>query len=535
MEFCEDETLQYQWMRYLPGDSISDPWWAKLRSYILELLKQTPIVRPRSGGALKLPDKLKSLPPAYLDEIGEPLLEDLADEIYLSPGYRSADISLLEQLGVSTIHFGDFLARVRTDLSKPLSRMKSGSTTQDWHTRIAKLLELPVDNHWPSSIVNEVRDLALVPLKGGPWGSCSTGRIYYPSTKAISIPTDLGLRLVEPSALTNAVRKELFSKLGVRNCKAEEVRRLIEIRYHNDSPAGPPNLDVSITHLRYLYWNPPQNEEVLLNSLWVHDEDEIPIYRKPSPVGRADILISDVYFDSDDDYGTRKLSASSSDGLGGFEIHYVNKAYLDALDGKTCRNVASGLLDDRSWQGWLQHVVGVRRSPRLADPVDPQQLSPFFRHIINNCDYMIVGVLKAHWNEYESIINQYDGLRKELSQAKVWCEPLDSMPLNKTVLPLLELKEICRAYGFGDVSWDFPFVDLLTDVDSGITQEITQDWLFLEKLGVNCEENLDFYLELFDRFARANQTPADQSWTNLLSLYEQISKHSRPSDWERVK
>lgn len=178
LQFCQHPTLQFQWMRYLPSKEISDPFWAQLLPKVVALLKETPILRPGSGGALKRPHRLKWLGSDTKDENNDPLFPDLPEELYLSQGYLWQD-KALDELGIQIINWGELCARIRADLDSPSSKMKSVTTSDDWHTRTAKLLMSPIEKsllNW----VGQVRQMCLIPLHNGSWGSCNSGSIFFP-------------------------------------------------------------------------------------------------------------------------------------------------------------------------------------------------------------------------------------------------------------------------------------------------------------------------------------------------------------------
>ena len=72
LHFCSRPKLQYQWMRYLPSDSISDDFWKMLRPKIIYLLTKTSCIRSWRGAFLHLPNQLYFLDDKYKDGHGEP-------------------------------------------------------------------------------------------------------------------------------------------------------------------------------------------------------------------------------------------------------------------------------------------------------------------------------------------------------------------------------------------------------------------------------------------------------------------------------
>jgi hypothetical protein len=102
---------------------------------------------------------------------------------------------------------------------------------------------------------DRLKDLQFIPLVDGTWTSLKGGPVCFPATDGLEIPTDLGLRLVDPEALKKLpTRKELFLKLGVIDMPSARVRDLIVNRYENKSLIS---LEDSVAHLRYVYWTQP--------------------------------------------------------------------------------------------------------------------------------------------------------------------------------------------------------------------------------------------------------------------------------------
>ncbi|KND89214.1 hypothetical protein TOPH_06201 [Tolypocladium ophioglossoides CBS 100239] len=89
-QLCEHDTLQYQWMRYLPKkeDYPWDDFWTSLLDKIGARLRSTPVLRPANGGALRLIKDLRVNAPIELDRNEKPLFSDISPEIYLSLRYR---------------------------------------------------------------------------------------------------------------------------------------------------------------------------------------------------------------------------------------------------------------------------------------------------------------------------------------------------------------------------------------------------------------------------------------------------------------
>ena len=251
-------------MKYLPSKSTSQSFWAKLLPKTIKLLEFTPILLSRSGRSWKYPSQLRRLTPDALDEDRKPLLDDLPNERYLSDGYGSSDLIALTMLGLPTITFDELMERLSADLMNPNSKMKSPMTTNSWHERSADLLLSPFKDNNPR-LIEQVKNLSLIPLGDGSWVPSVMGNIFYPEDGRVPVPTDLGIRLVDATALGIPSRKALFSKLGIRVPKSQGVINLIIGRYNKFNAV---DVHHSIEHLRYLYWKLPADQKGLDRTIY---------------------------------------------------------------------------------------------------------------------------------------------------------------------------------------------------------------------------------------------------------------------------
>jgi hypothetical protein len=192
--------------------------------------------------------------------------------------------------------------RVKADAERTTSRLATISPKDDWHQRVAKLL-----NHFlkkPDSLEAElIRDLPLIPLTDGTWDSA--GSIYYPNVASISIPHDLSLSLVDPYSFQhNPARKTLFDNLGVTTAPREKVRKLI-LRKEK----GQVSLLESIDHLRYLWWTHVDGDPALDGTVNVFSLSAKRLLPRRHDIyfhSVRDLLISNDSDKDDDDADTDK-------------------------------------------------------------------------------------------------------------------------------------------------------------------------------------------------------------------------------------
>ena len=519
--------IRFRWIKYLPGETISDTFWANLLPRIIDHLKVAPILLSRSGRSWKLPSQLKWVPPSCVDEDGVPLFDDLPDELYLSPFYDTGDKTILRTLGVEGLTMEDMLPRISADLFSLNSKYKSSATEESWHSRTAELLLRPFEKDRP--IKSRLCSLPLIPLVTGEWisiqpaafsfGNIRRDGIYYPCSEetGVRLPTDIGLSLLDPKAYNNASRKTLFSKLGVKFCDPGKVIQCITNCY---SKWNNVNLMSSVAHMRYLYWHLPKDQESLDVRIYLKDQADVPVYRKFVTLGNPNLIVDDIYLETEQDYGVKSILTQVTDGertiAPSFPVHFINKAYLDAVPDEQC-------LFKLSWMEWLQRVAGVRSVPRLVDSKDPLKLSRMFQHIVSNQPSKVVGTLKTYWTDYQDLMK--DEIIKELSEAKVRCENVGDAPLWETYLPTAQLKQRTSDLG---LSLRVPFIK----IPYALSHDLA-DWQFLKLFHVGYEADLGFYLDALHFFD--SDPMEEKEIQNLLNVYSEIERHSTVDDYDRVR
>ena len=519
LHFCDHPSLRFHWMAYLPSESISQSFWAKLLPKILKLLKDTPILLSRSGKCWKCPGQLKRLTHDALDDDQKPLFDDLPKELYLSSGYNSCEQAAFTMLGIQHVNVEELLERVKADLTNTNSKIKSPLTSKSWHTRSADLLLTPFEKNWSRSSPL-IKDLSLIPLRNGSWVSSTIGQVFYPEDNSVPVPTDLGLRLVDPRALEVPSRKALFSKLGVRTPKSEEVNKLIVGKYDRFNAV---DLCHSIEHLRYMFWKPRKDQKTLDRTIYVKDHANRPVYRAFLTFGKEELIVDDLYFESDDVYGPAKLLTKLKMGediiAPGFPVHFINEAYLKAVSSTARQN-------DISWKDWLANFAEIRRIPRLASRRDVTKLSEVFSYILEKRRDKIVGTLKAHWSSYSQLMNEE--ILRTLSETHVPCDGTAETSLAKSYFPLSKLKKSCARLG---VEAAVPFLKLPTELNENSLGE----WDFLKALHVRYTADLDFYIHILRHLRASAGNLSKQEEDCLFTIYEKIERHSRGDDYPQLR
>ena len=522
VSFCSDDVLQYQWTKYLPSASISDPFWAQLRPIILSLLKDCKILKTRGSGLLKLPSDVRFLRGSFLDRSGNPLLADLEDEVYLAPQY---DLTAVKELKVDPLSFRAKVLRFQADLrlSPQKSRMKSTPTSDEWHTRVAKHLLLMLEDKVSSESRWMLLLTNLIPLNDGRWVSTKVLSCFFPDTAGVPIPQDLGLDLVCSKSIENASRKLLFTKIGVEVCVATDVVASIHERYTKRGMFSP-SLSDSIAHLRYLFWYLPSVAEPLDKRIPLADEDETLVYRAFVTFGRPDLEVDDMYFESEQEFSAYQLLGAKRDdrhnSVPTFSVHFLHSAYLKAIPLDAHR-------DKISWKTWLERSADVRTFPRLEDRRFPSTLSEAFRYVVKTSADKLIELLREAWDTYEPLVSSM--IADELGEACVPCQQEICAPLKEAYLPVSTLKR--QACDFG-VTERLPFLPISSNDD----RSILTDWGFLETFGVGTEPNVSFMLDCLSRLVSGFQHDEDVLDRGYLTkVYEAIARASAVDQHDSIR
>ncbi|KAE8310815.1 hypothetical protein BDV41DRAFT_566266 [Aspergillus transmontanensis] len=258
--FCSHPTLKYEWLQYLPGPHIQDRFWADLRDMVFDALKESKILLSCKG-VLKYPQDLQRLSPRHCNRDGQPLLDDIDPEAYLSMEYDwSTHTENLGELGVTSLSFKNILDRLDPYLQGSIAFLLTRAITRD---------------HSKSLLTERIKRMALISMSDGRLLSVSSTAIFFPKDDVGNlIPDDLKLNIVKREVFENPVRRKLIETLGVNFCTPARVVQAILGRYNS---ARGHTLASSVNHLVYLF-KTLGKEEKLDNRVFIMDQMGKPIY-----------------------------------------------------------------------------------------------------------------------------------------------------------------------------------------------------------------------------------------------------------------
>lgn len=469
LSFCKDDTMRCRWMRYLPPATVADEFWGKLRGLILDKLKNEPIVRSRKGNFYR-PSQLSWIPLEYEHYERSPLFPDLDQEIYMDSDYSHQDFELLKPLGSTMIKWNDLIDRLENDLNKSNSKMRSPYTDDPvWHERVATLLSRPFANsqRGPKSqeVCGRLRSLPLVALRGGKWAS-GLSEIYFPSAGHGEIPADLDQNFVCPKLLEDAsgdTIERFFSFLGVKKCNIKQVLQWIRQRY--DQPLESLTIENSIQHLSYFFWNLPEEESLGFDIRVVGSDGA---FMRP-----GEIYLPDVF----DRFSAKNLFDPLHSTDEGYPAKFLPSKYLQAVP-ESMRH------HGRSWSDWLGKLVGITPIPRMTCETG---LTEEFRYIMTYRVHSLVGLLRKHWSQYESLIPLVsDELRACMVDSQYLFHPI---PLENSYFPSSRLGNLVKK-----VPWNgLLFIRIRTRGEI-VDEDEEGKWIFLKQVGVRFSDDLDFYM-----------------------------------------
>ncbi|KAI1137757.1 hypothetical protein F5Y05DRAFT_386264 [Hypoxylon sp. FL0543] len=476
--FCQHPMLKYQWMRYLPKLSADswDPFWQKLVENIKIRVCDEEILALRSGTASRKISQTGRISSLMCDRHNVPLVDDLPGDRarYLSIFYYKGDLDLLQDYGLEYLSQAQFLARVRNDLSTPISKIRSVATSDhDWHARMARSLNRSFERGWYNRIA-DTKALELIPLIGGQWVSTINKVVYFAETlNGLRIPIDLGLKLVDPAAAKVPDRKLLFARLGVQCAEIKTIRSKILERYKSGGHLL--DFEASLSHLEFLYLTHNSDHSLATYSgleLFDTQGKLYPIYHVFYVVDTARHSLWEIY---------NKVDA---DNLPHWpvDVHFMDKRYLD-------HTPSAPHTHDFVWEEWLHTFLGIRQYPRLFSPAlfdsHASKLSEECQFVANYLPSELLGFLRYGWDP-----DIYDPLGERsaaLGALRVPCRGGYSFRLSKTYLPSPEILKRCEEFMRPEER--FPILDF------GEEPSQLSQWDFLLELGVKSVPDLDFYLD----------------------------------------
>ncbi|KAK8094937.1 hypothetical protein PG997_001622 [Apiospora hydei] len=491
LQFCEHDTLRYQWMRYLPNKGSRD-WgtlWLSLIGKIADKLSKTPILLGRRLPHLRLINDVFIPWNNFKDEDGRPLLDDCDHDQLISQHYGAEDLCILRHFGLGPFPGQKMLELIKQDLSRgPLSRIKSPKTQDNWHECFAKFLHQPFQMPRMENAKARLKEMDLLPLQD-----------------------DIGLRLI--SNITNPHRKTLFEDLGVVMAPIDLVRNKILQMYQKETKALQLTIPSSKRHLEFLYLSHhmKSDKEVKYSKLAIFvDGHSVP--RRP--------FCEVIYVEDDNSYGASqvfkktKVGPNPGDSAPGHVSLFVNSEYL-----KDSPATPQG--QTLTWREWLYSELRVQRVVAIGDnalSVDGKYLQKHRPDKFLGCVHLWIQSKK------DASPDQF----KYLSDIEFLCQGNRRSLLKDAYFPTEELTKRVERY----LGHEFFFPWLEADLDA-TPKAIPPEWqTTMDALGVGSPESeLSFALDMLKYSVKAfSKSVPSAPKARLFELYDYISAKQREAN-----
>lgn len=447
---CRQPQLRYTWMRYLPRDDNLplDPFWRQLVPSIRNALMAPRLVFARDDPSEKTfsISQLRRLRGSQVDKDANPLIPDLPDSrMYISDKYEAADVGILVEYGLKFLEGKDLVPRLKAYTSTPGWRtrmMAIFARDEDWYSRVAKLLLRLWEES--ASIKSELKWMPLLPLVISlETPAAAAGGVFFPDIDGISIPNDLGFKLVSHMAALNPDCRKLFEKLGVRNAIMSAVRESIVKKHKAGAGLHAYNSD---SHIRYFYLTDTKDPITADERSQILVFDQKDRTRKPKQ--------EFIYFRGEGEdantvvlgYSPEAEVISPDEHPADVDVSFLHKSYLLAPP-KTPEGY------DKDFAEWLYDIMWVEkniqiftiRSPKTEDP---KIFTKEWIYLAQRRPDLIVSRLCGHWEQQKSIDHWVaDPVGTEMIKTLgMLCTDGKLHPLRDSFVPLPSLIERCQLF-----------------------------------------------------------------------------------------
>lgn len=466
-----DTLLSYEWPLFLPTtEGQSDRFWSRLDRKIQELVRNTDLFRSRKPICLwKLAD-LCILPSNAQLADGSPVLESATRDIYLSPRYSAGVREKLTHsaYGLEPLSWDQFHALLRKDLARDDSKMRRKDPLSEWHSVGAKLI-LKLGKY------KRIDNIELLPLRNGKWITARDGPVYLPTIGDLSMPRGLNLQVLDPSAVANDARRELFNSLGAIEASFNTVRSSILHGFTREKFSNP------LSHLRFLYQtSPPEMKLHVQEPMGAFEE----VYVLDSKQKKVWPIQSDIYLLKESDpYGPHALLS---------DCDTISITYVDPI--LTGEHPPRPSEDHPTWIEWLHGCIGIRSRLRLLN-LDNTELSEESSYVLSHKPSMFLGLLGYLWKALPPAIQRNVAIRQHIRELnfRSICNFRDEITLQQCWFPLTSLRETAEQYMENPSAFPFLQIEASNDSFDGIPRK----WAFLvSDFQVPKDNDLSFLLDI---------------------------------------
>lgn len=459
-----------------------------------------PILRSRNRNHLRLINDVFILLSGAMDGDGQPVFDDPAKDLYLSPNYPQTSVNILKEYGLQPVSVNILVNLLEADVPSANSKMHGSHTTEEWHSVVARMLSLWFERKFTLA-QQSLKSLPLLPLRDEEWTSTTSGPVYFSATRDINIPDSLDLRVIRLSASKDPDRNMLFRHLGVCEATIDQVRASINRSFQS----YPLSFDIIKSYLDYLY---------LTHQPGTHTQEG---YAKVQVVGESWKRITpsgtDIYLPGAN-HAYSPVSLLAAQGTApGLSVDFLHSKNMDHVPARPNSS-------HPSWERWLCDFVGIRERLRLLSR-NGDALSDTFLHVFEHRPGKFLGLFQHLWLHEKSNLLRNRTLRSEIENlsARDLCGVDFSLKLKETWLPFTHLRRSVERYM--EHPEQFPFLKF---EESEMTQQFGARWSFLnEYFSIGKDDSMDFLLEILRCIGRSCPEPSSVRQThNVFELYVAI-------------
>ncbi|UPX10550.1 uncharacterized protein EKO05_0001202 [Ascochyta rabiei] len=510
-----DHPLRHSWLEYLPMQSMDFPWnqlTSSIKKSITESLRLKPVIQSREQRQFKVPSQFRNLVYSTMHN-NEPLLPDLADELYMSSGYADKHRNCFHTLGVKNVTWEDVIRLLKADVVRLSSRLKSKPATDPWHETFSDLMIQPFVNPSLWHLQDQIKPLALLPLSGSRSWTGAPGvsvggprNVYFACVGTTPIPKPLPLSVLDTVASTNPKRRAFAKAMGVEECSKTTVFAEI-CKRHCETFSTPV---IENDQFVFLYRQQCNVDDI---RGWVR----VPL----TAGGTARAKDTNLYFASSGEFDMFKLLPKQN-----ATAKFLASSLFDAQSPST-------LVNHEDWETWLARATGARYFPPLSNTETRggglfgsfcRVLSPEVRDVAKYKPRKFLGMLKAHWNVYQQ---ESHYVEEELKKCKVHCRSGNLVPLHTAYLPTKEVIETINDLGISGST-----IPLLSVSDSALDGLAYQSWRFLEEFGVSPKPDMEFYVLALQAIALG---PAQTDSSTVTRIYTRMAEMATVQHHEKLR
>ena len=505
---------------FLPSlHNSSDAFWSGLDYEIQDLMKKAPVLRSRNRNNLRLISDVLIPVTNLMDKNGQPVLDDPANDLYLSPKYPQNVVNILFDYGLKRMAALTVVGLLETDLRSADSKMHGRHTTDEWHSAVARMFCEWHDMNF-NLVKQRLRLLPLLPLRDDKWTSTVSGPVYFSTTGDINIPDSLDLRVISPLASEDPDRKTLFRHLGASEATIDQVRASIFRVFNSNSPRSFQILKGYLDYLYLTHQPGTHTREGYANTAVVTDD-----WKRTFP------RHTDIYLpNSKHPYSPVSLLAAQGTAPG-LAVTFLYSGHMDHVPERPNSS-------HPTWERWLCDFIGLRERLRLLSR-NGDALSDTFLYVCEHRPDKFLGLFEHLWLHEKSNFLRNPTLRSKIEDlpAKDLCGVNFALKLPETWLPFKHLRDSVKRYM--EHPEQFPFLKF---EESEMTEQFGARWNFLnEYFSVGKDNSVEFLLEILRCIERSCPESSSDHQTKMVfelyvAIYAKLSvAHDEPGARRKIR